>query len=123
MLPVWHCCLFQLVFAWHALRTRLILNELWKSAPYVYISKSLFSKLNLLFSLMLWSVYLSSNLSDSEPLSIAQIEPLVAPTKRIMQQRSITYTWHEFFPHGMILKSQMIGTWCCCVDSFLRTYL
>lgn len=30
----------------------------------------------------------------------AQIEPLVDPTRRIMQQSSVTYTWHEFFPHG-----------------------
>ena len=35
-----------------------------------------------------------------------QIEPLVAPTRVIMRQTSVTYTWHEFFPHGITRLSQ-----------------
>lgn len=47
-----------------------------------------------------------------------QIEPLVAPTRAIMQQTSVTYTWHEFFPNGNLRYAQAtsnenvtFGTW------------
>jgi hypothetical protein len=36
-----------------------------------------------------------------ELMSIIEIEPLVGPTRKIMQQSLITYSCHEFFPHGM----------------------
>jgi hypothetical protein len=53
-------------------------------------------------------------------VSITQIEPLVGPTKKIMQQSSVTYTWHEFFPHGMVLTCQMVETWCDCSESLFK---
>ncbi len=46
----------------------------------------------------LWEVQVYSIV---ELMSIIKIEPLVGPTRKIMQQSLVTYSWYEFFPHGM----------------------
>ncbi len=46
----------------------------------------------------LWEVQVYSIV---ELMSIIEIELLVGPIRKIMQQSLITYSWHEFFPHGM----------------------
>jgi callose synthase len=55
-----------------------------------------------------WVLLLASKFAFSY---YVQIEPLVAPTKRIMQQRSIRYTWHEFFPHAKDNPGALISLW------------
>jgi callose synthase len=113
--------LFPMLRRWiESSNWRIVRSLMWWSQPRLYIGRGMHESQFALFGYtFFWVLLLASKFAFSY---YVQIEPLVAPTKRIMQQRSIKYTWHEFFPHGMILKSQMIGTWCCCADSFLRTY-
>ncbi len=95
------------------------LTELWNSVPtficFWFCSPSEIS----CDSLFLPGVFMRSRSFTQllKLVSITQIEPLVGPTKKIMQQSSVTYTWHEFFPHGMVLACQMVETWCDCSES------
>jgi hypothetical protein len=71
--------------------------------PYFHILLILFIKRDLLWLSIfdleyLWEVQVYSIV---EVMSIIEIEPLVGPTRKIMQQSLVTYSWHEFFPHGM----------------------
>jgi callose synthase len=82
---------------------------LWWSQPRLYIGRGMHeSQLALLGYTVFWVLLISCKFSFSY---FIQIEPLVAPTRAIMQQTSPSYTWHEFFPHARNNPGALISLW------------
>jgi callose synthase len=104
--------LFPMLRRWiESSNWRIVRFLLWWSQPRLYIGRGMHESQFALFGYtFFWVLLLASKFAFSY---FIQIEPLVGPTKKIMQQSSVTYTWHEFFPHEQSWSFDLsLGT-CC----------
>jgi callose synthase len=102
--------LFPMLRRWiESSNWRIVRFLLWWSQPRLYIGRGMHeSQLALFGYTFFWVLLLASKFAFSY---FIQIEPLVGPTKKIMQQSSVTYTWHEFFPHAKNNPGALISLW------------
>lgn len=82
---------------------------LWWSQPRLYIGRGMHeSQFALIGYTFFWVLLIASKFAFSY---FIQIEPLVAPTKAIMQQTNVSYTWHEFFPKARNNPGALLSLW------------
>ncbi|XP_024527354.1 callose synthase 5 isoform X1 [Selaginella moellendorffii] len=88
---------------------RIIRFLLWWSQPRLYVGRGMHEGQFTLFKYtFFWVLLICSKLAFSY---YVQINPLVKPTKNIMNTRNITYTWHEFFPNAKKNIGAVISVW------------
>ncbi|KAG6551246.1 hypothetical protein Mapa_007172 [Marchantia paleacea] len=88
---------------------RLVRLLLWWSQPRLYIGRGMHESQWTLFKYtMFWILLLASKFVFSY---FIQIKPLVKPTKTIMNDNSIQFTWHELFPNVKKNVGAIIAIW------------
>ncbi|XP_062096562.1 callose synthase 5 [Humulus lupulus] len=89
---------------WHIIRFLL-----WWSQPRIYIGRGMHeSQFSLIKYTIFWVILLCSKLAFSY---LAQIKPLVKPTKDIMSIHRVEYEWHEFFPKAQNNYGAVVSLW------------
>ncbi|KAL2634599.1 hypothetical protein R1flu_006078 [Riccia fluitans] len=88
---------------------RIVRLLLWWSQPRLYIGRGMHESQWTLFKYtMFWILLLASKFVFSYYI---QIKPLVQPTKTIMNDNSINFTWHELFPNVKKNIGAVIAIW------------
>ncbi|CAL9771431.1 unnamed protein product [Musa acuminata subsp. burmannicoides] len=89
---------------WHIIRFLL-----WWSQPRIYVGRGMHESQFALFKYTLfWVLLFSSKFAFSYYM---QIQPLVKPTKDIMNVHHIQYAWHEFFPNASENLGAVVSLW------------
>ncbi|XP_065866870.1 callose synthase 5-like [Euphorbia lathyris] len=82
---------------------------LWWSQPRIYIGRGMHeSQFSLIKYTFFWVILLASKLAFSFFL---QIQPLVKPTKDIMNIKHVDWKWHEFFPNAKNNYGAVLTLW------------
>ncbi|URE04735.1 callose synthase [Musa troglodytarum] len=89
---------------WH-----IIQFLLWWSQPRIYVGRGMHESQFALFKYTLfWVLLLSSKFAFSYYI---QIQPLMKPTKDIMNVHNVHYAWHEFFPYASGNFGAIVSLW------------
>ncbi|XP_042413132.1 callose synthase 5-like [Zingiber officinale] len=82
---------------------------LWWSQPRIYVGRGMHESQLVLFKYTLfWVLLLSSKFAFSYFL---QIQPLIKPTKDIMNVHNVHFAWHDFFPQAPGNLGAIIALW------------
>ncbi|KAF9617600.1 hypothetical protein IFM89_037663 [Coptis chinensis] len=88
---------------------RIIRLLLWWSQQRIYVGRGMHeSQYALIKYTLFWVLLLCSKLAFSYYI---QINPLMKPTKDIMNVRRIEYDWHEFFPNAKHNIGAVVALW------------
>ncbi|KAK9124975.1 hypothetical protein Scep_013821 [Stephania cephalantha] len=88
---------------------KIVMLMMWWSQPRLYVGRGMHESAFSLFKYtMFWVLLIVTKLAFSYYI---EIQPLVGPTKIIMNIRISTYRWHEFFPHARNNIGVIIALW------------